>query len=261
MGVWDGISAEGLRPLLEGVDVVVHLAGENIGAGRWTAARKRAILESRTESSRAVAAAMIGAGNKKAVLIQASAVGFYGPRKGEEVSETGSAGNDFLARVCRDWEAASESVVEAGLRRVVIRTGVVLSAEGGALPKMLIPFRLFAGGPMGSGGQFVPWIHIDDEVAAIGFLAENEEAKGAFNLVAPGAVTNRQLGREIGRVLGRPSLVPTPAFALRLALGEMSTLVLDGQRVIPKRLVKSGFDFKFPELEPALRNLLGSSSS
>ncbi|NIA01676.1 MAG: TIGR01777 family protein [Bacteroidia bacterium] len=258
---WDGISAERLRPLLEGVDVVVHLAGENIGAGRWTAARKRAILESRTESSRAVAAAMVGVGNKKAVLIQASAVGFYGPRKGEEVSETGSAGNDFLARVCRDWEAASESVVEAGLRRVVIRTGVVLSADGGALPKMVLPFRLFAGGPLGSGSQFVPWIHLDDEIAAIYALLEDPEARGPFNLVAPGAVTNRQLGREIGRVLGRPSLVPTPAFALRVALGEMSTLLLDGQRVVPKRLLDSGFEFRFPELEPALRDLLGSSSA
>ncbi len=261
VAAWDGISAEGLRPLLEGVDVVVHLAGENIGSGRWTAARKRAILQSRTESSRAVAEAMIGAGNKRAALIQASAVGFYGPRGDEEISEDGSVGNDFLARVCRDWEAASEAVVAAGLRRAVIRSGVVLSADGGALPKMVLPFRLFVGGPLGSGSQFVPWIHIGDEVAAIYARLEDPEARGPFNLVAPGAVSNRQLGAEIGNVLGRPSLLPTPALALRAMLGEMSTLLLEGQRVIPKRLLESGFDFEFPELEPALRDLLGSSSA
>lgn len=259
LGSWAGTSAADLRPLLEGVDAVVHLMGESIGAGRWTPAAKRAILDSRIKSSRAVAEALLDAGNEKTVLIQASAVGFYGPGGDEEVLEDGSAGSDFLAQVCRQWEAASESVEEAGLRRVVIRTGVVLSADGGALPKMLLPFRLFAGGPLGSGRQFVPWIHIADEAAAIRFLLEDQQARGPFNLVAPGAVTNRQLGRTIGKILGRPSMLPTPAFALRTVLGGMSTLLLDGQRAIPQRLLESGYEFEFPDLGSALRDLLGSS--
>jgi uncharacterized protein (TIGR01777 family) len=256
---WNGTSVEDLRPLLEGIDAVVNLAGESIGAGRWTAARKRAILESRTETSRAVADALLAAGNRNAVLVQASAVGIYGPREDEEVSEDGSVGDDFLAKVCREWEAASESVEAAGLRRVVIRTGVVLSTDGGALPKMLLPFRLFVGGPLGNGRQFVPWIHIADEAAAIRFLLEDQQARGPFNLVAPGTVTNRQLGQAIGKILGRPSMLPTPALALRATLGEMSTLLLDGQRVKPKRLLGAGYKFKFPELRPALRDLLASS--
>jgi uncharacterized protein (TIGR01777 family) len=257
-GTWNGMSAEDLQPLLEGVDAVVHLIGESIGEGRWSAARKQAILHSRTESSRAVAEALSAAGNPRVVLVQASAVGFYGPRGDEEVAEDEDAGGDFLAQVCREWEAASESVESVGIRRVVIRTGVVLSADGGALPKMLLPFRLFAGGPLGSGEQFVPWIHIADEVGAIRFLIEDESARGPYNLVAPRAVDNRQLARAIGQELGRPSSLPTPAVALRLMLGEMSTLVLDGQRVAPRRLLESGYEFRFPELQAALRDLLGS---
>jgi uncharacterized protein (TIGR01777 family) len=195
------------------------------------------------------------------VLVQASAVGFYGPRKSEEISEDGAAGNDFLARVCREWEAASESVEEVGIRRVVIRTGVVLSPDGGALAKMLLPFRLFAGGPLGSGDQFVPWIHIADEAGAIRFLIEDEQARGPFNLVAPEGVDNRQLARAIGKELGRPSSLPTPAVALRVMLGEMSTLVLDGQRAVPQRLLESGYEFRFPELQAALRDLLGPTDA
>ena len=257
-GAWNGSSAEDLRPLLEGVDAVVHLIGESIGEGRWTASRKQAILQSRTESSRAVAEALVTAGHPQLVMIQASAVGFYGPREADEVPEESAAGSDFLARVCREWEAASESVEDAGMRRVVIRTGVVLSADGGALPKMLLPFRLFAGGPLGSGRQYVPWIHIADEAGAIRFLLEKAEARGPFNLVAPGVVSNQQLARAIGKQLGRPSSIPTPAIALRAMMGEMSTLVLDGQRAVPKRLLEEGYDFRFPELTAALRDLLGS---
>jgi len=257
---WSGTSAEGLQPTLEGVDAVVHLAGESIGAGRWTEARKKSILDSRTQSTRALTAALLAVGNSKIALVQASAVGFYGPRAGEEISEDAAAGSDFLARVCREWEAASAPVEEAGLRRVVIRSGVVLSRNGGALPKMLMPFRFFAGGPLGDGRQVVPWIHIADEAAAICFLLEDQQVRGPFNLVAPGAVTNRQLGETIGKVLGKPSRVPTPAFAMRMLLGEMSTLVLDGQRAIPQRLLAAGFEFRFPDLESALRDLLGSSS-
>jgi uncharacterized protein (TIGR01777 family) len=235
---------------------VVHLAGENIAAGRWTDARKRRIRESRVKSSRAVAEAIEEAADKPRVLLQGSAVGYYGPRGDEVVSEEEPPGEDFLARVCVEWEASTAGVESLGVRRAVLRTGVVLSTEGGALPKMLLPFRLFAGGPVGSGRQCFPWIHIADEVGAIRFLLENDRASGPFNLTAPEPITNRQFSRVLGEVLHRPSLLPAPAFALRLALGEMADMLLNGQRAVPSQLQELGYTFRFPEAEAALRDLL-----
>jgi len=254
---WDGRSAEALVPLIEGADGVVHLAGENIAAGRWTETRKALIRQSRILSSDAVARAFDRAQRRPAVLLQASAVGIYGPRGDEEIDERDSAGSDFLSRVCGDWEAASDGVEALGVRRVILRTGVVLSRSGGALPRMMMPFRLFAGGPVGSGGQWLPWIHLQDEVGAIRFLLECTETTGPFNLTAPEPLANREFSRLLGRVLGRPSLLPAPGFALRLALGEMSTIVLTGQRALPVRLLEAGYAFSFPEAEGALRDLLG----
>jgi uncharacterized protein (TIGR01777 family) len=253
---WDGKSVETLLPLLEGSDAVIHLAGENIAAGRWTERRKRTIRESRVASTTALTRALKGVDRRPAVLLQASAVGYYGPRSGEEIDENGPAGADFLASVCRDWEAASLEVESAGIRRLIVRTGVVLARDGGALPRMLLPFRLFAGGPVGSGAQWVPWIHLADEIRAIRFLIDREDARGPYNLTAPESVTNRELARTMGKILGRPGFIPTPAFVLRAALGEMATLVLEGQRAVPKRLLDLGFEFRFPQLEPALRDLL-----
>lgn len=252
---WDGRTSAGWGHLVAGA-VVVHLAGEGIASGRWTAARKQRIRDSRIRSSRAVAQAIEAAAEKPRVLLQGSAVGYYGPRGSQEVSEDQPPGEGFLAEVCVEWEAATAGVEELGVRRPILRTGVVLSTEGGALPKMLLPFRLFAGGPVGGGEQYFPWIHIDDEVGAIRFLLDQEEATGPYNLTAPNPLTNRAFSRVLGRVLGRPSALPAPAFALRLALGEMADMLLTGQRAVPQRLQLAGYTFRYPQAEEALRSLL-----
>jgi hypothetical protein len=259
---WDARTAEGWGSLADGADAIVNLAGENLaGAGffpaRWTAERKRLIRESRLNAGQAVVQAVEAATQKPHVVIQASAVGYYGPRGDEVITEESPPGDDFLARLCVDWEASTAAVEEMGVRRAVIRTGIVLSREGGTLPRLLLPYRLFVGGPFGSGRQYYSWIHIADEVAAIRFLMENEAASGPFNLTAPNPLPNAEFGKVLGRVLRRPSAVPVPGFAMRLLLGEVATVVLDGQRVLPRRLQELGFTFRFPELEAALRDLLG----
>jgi uncharacterized protein (TIGR01777 family) len=253
---WDGRSTEGWQNLADGADAIVNLAGENIGAGRWTATRKMRIRQSRLDACRAVVEACENAARPPGVLVQASAVGYYGPRGAEPVAEEAPPGEGFLADVCRDWEAATVRVEELGVRRALARTGIVLSTQGGALPRMLLPFRLFAGGALGSGRQGFPWIHGVDEARALRFLVETDGARGAFNLTAPDPPDNRTFCRALGRALGRPSWLPVPAFALRLLLGEMSTLLLDGQRAVPRRLVQAGFEFRFVAAEAALRHLL-----
>ena len=253
---WDGRTAAGWGHLLEGADAIVNLAGENIGAGRWTAERKSRILQSRLDAGRAVVEAVTQTVRKPRVVVQASAVGYYGPRGDEVVREDAPPGSDFLALLCIEWEASTASVEAQGVRRAVIRSGVVLSTEGGALPRLLLPFRFFVGGPLGSGRQWFSWLHIADEVAGIRFLIENEAARGAFNLCAPNPLTNREFSRVVGRVLKRPSFVPVPGFALRLVLGEMADTLLTGQRVVPARLLEMGFAFRFPTAEEALRDLL-----
>jgi len=252
---WDGRTAAGWGHLVAGA-AVVHLAGESIAAGRWTEAKKRRIRTSRVDSSRALVEAVEEAPEKPRVLLQASAVGYYGPRGDEDVAEDEPPGSDFLGRTCVEWEEASAAVEALGVRRPVLRTGLVLARDGGALAKMLLPFRLFAGGPVGSGRQAMPWIHLADEVGAIRFLLDHPTATGPFNLASPNPVTNREFARAVGRVLKRPSFLPAPAFALRLALGEMADILLAGQRAVPLRLAGLGFLFRFPTLEPALRDLL-----
>lgn len=253
---WDSRSSEGWLPLAEGADAIVNLAGENIGAGRWTARRRQLIRQSRLDACRAVVEACEAAARKPGVVVQASAVGYYGPRGAEAFGEDAPPGEGFLADICREWEAAGVRVEEIGVRRAVVRTGIVLSTRGGALPRLLLPFRLFAGGPLGSGRQGFPWIHVADEARAIRFLVESERARGAYNLTAPEPPDNRTFCRTLGRVLDRPSWLPAPAFALRLLLGEMSTLLLDGQRPEPRRLLQEGFEFRHVEAESALRQLL-----
>ncbi|HEY8475843.1 MAG TPA: TIGR01777 family oxidoreductase [Chloroflexota bacterium] len=254
---WDGATAEGWGALADGADAVVNLAGESLAEGRWTSERKRRIRESRLRAGQAVVEAVSAAARKPRVVVQASAVGYYGPRGDEEVDERAAPGHDFLARLCVEWEASTAPVEAQGVRRVVVRTGLVLSREGGALPRILLPFRLFVGGPLGDGRQWWSWIHIADEVAAIRFLMEREEASGPYNLTAPNPLTNAAFGKVLGRVLGRPSFVRTPALALRLAFGEMGSVLLEGQRVLPRRLLDAGFRFRFPDAEAALRALLG----
>ncbi len=253
---WDGYTTEGWRSLVDGVDAIVNLAGENISSGRWTDERKRGILKSRLKVGRALVQAVEAATHKPRVVIQASGVGYYGPSGGEEITEETPPGHDFLAQVAVEWEASTAPLETLGVRQVVIRTGVVLSTAGGALPRMLLPFRLFAGGCLGSGRQWFPWIHIADEVGAIRFLIENESASGPFNLTAPIPLSNAEFSHLLGERLRRPTLMPVPAFALRLIFGEMATIILDGQRAIPQHLLQLGFTFQFSEAEFALRDLL-----
>jgi hypothetical protein len=252
---WDGKTGTGWASLLDGDTAIVHLAGESIAAGRWTESRKRRIRESRVESGRAVLAAIRQAKEKPKTLLQGSAVGIYGPCGDEVVTEGHAPGTDFLAGVCVDWEASTAEAETLGVRRALLRTGIVLSGDGGALPKMSLPFRLGAGGPLGGGRQWLPWIHIADEVGAIRFLLERDDARGPFNLTAPQPLTNRDFGRALGKALHRPSLAPAPAFALRLILGEMADMLLNGQRAVPQRLLEMGYAFRFPEALQALRNL------
>jgi uncharacterized protein (TIGR01777 family) len=188
---------------------------------------------------------------------QASAVGDYGFRGDEELDEGSSPGEDYLVRVCQDWEASTAPVEALGVRRVIIRTAPVLSRTGGMLPRLVLPFRLFVGGRLGSGRQWFPWIHIADEVGAIRFLMENEQTNGPFNLSSPHPATNAQFSRLLGRLMSRPALIPAPSFALRILLGEMATALLGGQRVVPRRLLDAGFTFAFPDAFTALRDLLG----
>ena len=253
--MWDGRSTAGWGPLVEEVDAIVNLAGEGIADGRWTAARKRRIRDSRVEAGQALVAAVAEADAKPGVLIQSSAVGYYGPCADEILTEEAAAGSDFLAEVCVEWEASTVGVEEMGVRRPVIRTGVVLSAEGGAFPRMALPFRLFAGGPLGSGKQYFPWIHIDDEVAAIRFLLSSETASGPYNLTAPDPLRNRDFVRLLGRAMRRPAIVPTPSFALKAIFGEMSTVLLDGQRAVPARLQEAGFEYAYTDAGGALKDL------
>jgi len=254
--MWDGRSPQGWGRLAEGARAIVNLAGENLSAGRWSAARKQRIRDSRVNAGQAVLQAVRQARRKPEVVVQASAVGYYGPCGDQELTEEAPPGNDFLAKVCVDWEASTAPVAGLKVRHVVIRTGVVLDAEAGALPDMALPFRLFVGGRLGSGRQYVPWIHLADEVAAIRFLIEHAKASGPFNLTAPQPLTNAEFGRTLSKVLRRPYWLPVPAFALRLLLGEMSTVVLNGQRAVPQRLLQLGFSFQFPDAEAALRDLL-----
>ena len=255
---WDPAAGVRDTALLEGLDGVVHLAGENIGAGRWTARRKAAIRQSRVEGTQRLCEALARLARRPKVLVSASAVGFYGDRGDETLREESPAGSDFLAQVCRDWETATDPAARAGIRVVRLRLGMVLSPAGGGLKKMLPPFRLGAGGRIGSGRQYMSWIALDDAVGAIHHALTNDSLVGPVNAVAPSPVTNAEFTRALARVLRRPAVAPLPAFAARLAFGEMAdALLLAGQRVLPARLQASGYAFRFPDLEGALVHLLG----
>ena len=260
---WDARTAEGWGHLAEGAGAIVNLAGASLaGEGffptRWTAERQRVIRESRINSSRAVVEAVAQAKERPGVVVQSSAVGYYGFHGDEVLTEEDGPGDDWAARfTAQEWEPSTAAVEEMGVRRVVARTGVVLSTEGGALPRLLLPFRLFAGGPMGSGDQWYSWIHLQDQVRALRFLIESEEASGAYNLTAPDPMTNGDLAKLIGQIMGRPAFIPVPGFAMRTAFGEVAEVVLKGQRAVPQRLLDQGFAFQFAAAEAALKDLLG----
>lgn len=253
----------GLEPgALDDVDAVVHLAGENI-AGRWTEEKKQRIRESRVHGTETLVRAMREAKNPPRTFVCASAIGIYGSRRGDEIlTEASSHGNDFLAKVGCDWEAATEPAERAGIRTVLLRMGVVLSREGGALKPMLRPFRMGLGGRVGSGRQWMSWIAIDDVLAIVRFVLDTPGLRGAINVVAPNPVTNAQFTRALARVLRRPATIPLPAAMVRTLLGEMGdTLLLGSQRVLPRELEKAGYRFQHPQLEDALRHLLARKKS
>ena len=255
---WDARTAEGWGDLVDGTSAIVNLAGASIGDSRWTAERKRVIIESRINASKAVVEAVKAADSKPAVVIQASAVGYYGNQGNEVLTETSAPANDYFpADVCVQWEQAVQPVAD-DTRLVIIRTGIVLSSKGGALPKILTPFKMFVGGPFGDGQQWFPWIHILDEVKAIAFLLDHKETSGVYNLTAPSIMTNREFVRELGVVLSRPSFMAAPALVLRLALGEMSALLLDGQRAVSQRLQDAGFTFDYGQAGTALRDIINN---
>jgi len=254
---WDGKSPTGWGHLVNGADAIINLAGAGIADRPWTAQRKQVIRESRIHAGLAIQKAIQQATQKPKVLIQSSAVGYYGVDHDDQmITEAAAPGKDFLAKVCFDWEMSTTPVTKMGIRRPVIRTGVVLSKAGGALPKMLLPFKFFAGGPIGSGKQWLPWIHITDQARAIKFLLDHPSADGPFNLAAPNPVTNKQFGDILGATMRRPAFMPTPGIAMKAIFGEMSTVLLDGQRAVPQRLEELGFAFTFPTLREALSDLL-----
>ncbi|HVF66511.1 MAG TPA: TIGR01777 family oxidoreductase [Pyrinomonadaceae bacterium] len=242
---------------LEGHDAAVHLAGEPIAEGRWDDAKKRRIMESRSKGTRLIAETLAGLSEKPRVLVSASATGFYGDRGGEVLREESASGDNFVSEVCREWEKGTLAASQAGVRVVHLRIGVVFSGEGGALPKMLTPFKLGVGGKLGSGRQYMSWITLEDLVRVIRRAMEDEHMRGPVNAVAPGAVTNEEFTKALGRVLGRPTLFAVPAFAARLAFGEVADeLLLSSARVEPARLKEAGFDFKHADVEAALRSVL-----
>ena len=250
---WDPMRGVLAPDALDGVNAVVHLAGEPI-AQRWTPARKQAIRESRVRGTELLARTIAGMERKPGALLSGSAVGYYGDRGDELLDEASAPGSDFLAGVVREWEDATRGAADAGIRVVRLRTGVVLSPRGGALEKLLVPFRLGVGGPIGSGRQWMSWISLHDHLRVMEHALTTTTLAGAVNLVAPNPVTNAQFAGTLGRVLTRPALVPVPGFALELMYGEMArATILSGQRVLPKALVRSGFEFAHPTLEQALR--------
>jgi len=280
---WDGVTTTGWGGLMDGAGAVINLVGESIaGEGfppsRWTPERKERILQSRLRAGTALVEAIRAAKQKPAVLVQSSAVGYYGTHGDQDITEDHAAGitedhaagNDFLADVCKQWEASTAEVEKMGVRRPVARTGIVMTTKGGVLPLMSLPVKLFVGGPIGSGKQQMPWIHLHDEVAALRWLMDTPTATGAYNLSAPNPLSNAALTKAMAKALGRPAFFPTPAFAFQLAFtpafafqlafGELAVLLVEGQRAVPSRLLKEGFTFKYTDAEVAFRDLFSSGS-
>ena len=257
---WDPTGSESTvwAQELRGASAVVNLAGASIGGGRWTAARKRVLRESRTQSTGALVDAMrqLDVGERPRVLVNASGIDYYGDRGDEIVTEESGPGASFLAELCVQWEAAAREAEALGIRVVLMRTSVVVGKGADALERLALPFKLFAGGPLGSGRQWFPWVHLDDAVGLYRFAIDNESVTGPLNLVSPDLRRERELAAAVGRILGRPSWAPAPAFVLRIVLGELSELILHGRRAEPRKALALGYEFKRPNLEDALRQAL-----
>lgn len=242
-------------PRLEGLDAVIHLAGESISALRWTDEKKKAIRDSRVFGTRSMIETFDKLEKKPKAFIAGSAVGFYGDRGGDEMTETSAAGKTFLADVCKEWEAESRRAEDLGIRTVLLRTGIVLSKDGGALATMLTPFKLGVGGVVGDGKQWMSWISLDDVVGIVNYALENENVRGAVNNTSPDPVTNEEFTKTLGSVLYRPTFIPLPEFAVHMVFGEMGdALLLASTRVIPKRLLEAGYEFKYTDLKTALEH-------
>lgn len=254
---WDAATSDGWAELADGAVAIINLAGENIGAGRWTQKKKKRILQSRLNAGNAITKAIRNARQKPQVLIQASGIGYYGDRDDELLDETASNGTGFLADVAKQWEHSVHEVQILGVRRVTIRLGIVLGSAGGVVARLIPPFRFFLGGHPGSGKQWLGWVHIEDGTRIIRFLVENTDCQGPFNVTAPEPILSRDFYNIFGRIMHRPALFPMPAFALKLILGEMATaLLLPSLRVTPKKLLEKGYRFKYPDLTDALKEIL-----
>lgn len=253
---WDYQKLEEWREHINGIDVIIHLAGANLGAQRWNEEYKKLAYESRVLSTRNLVEAIKQVNLKPEIFICSSATGFYGNRYDEVLDENSSPGNDFLATLCNDWEKEARKVEQYGVRRVSIRTGLVLMKDEGVLKQMLLPFQLFIGGPLGNGRQWFPWIHIDDIVGIYLRAIDNENISGTINGTSPGIVTMKQFAKTLGKFLGRPSLFPVPKFALKIAVGELGDYAVMSQRTSVEKIIKAGYNFKFDRLENALYSLL-----
>jgi uncharacterized protein (TIGR01777 family) len=242
---------------IENFDAVIHLAGESIAEGRWTEEKKKRIKESRVKGTRLISESLASLNNRPKILLSASAIGYYGSRGDEVLTEESAPGNDFLAKVCVEWEEATKEARDAGIRTCHLRFGIILDAEGGALGRMLPPFRMGVGGKIGDGRQWMSWVALDDVVGGIHHLLLNDAVSGPVNVVAPNPVTNREFTKRLGRALSRPTFFPIPAFGARLVFGEMGdALLLSSQRVDPVKLKRSGYQFKYPTLDSALAHVL-----
>jgi uncharacterized protein (TIGR01777 family) len=254
---WDGNTSAGWMKYADGAHAIINLAGENIGAGRWTRKKKESILQSRIQAGNAVVEAINKAKNKPRILLQASGIGIYGDRRNEILDEASSIGTGFMPDLARQWEQSVTEVEVLGVRLVYLRTGVVLGEGADFIKRVLIPFHLFVGGHLGSGKQWISWIHLVDEVSAIKFLVQREDLSGVFNLCAPNPMTYKTFFKTLGKVINRPSWFHVPGFLLKILLGEMAEgLILSGQRAMPKRLIEAGFEFDYPEIESALKAIL-----
>ena len=253
---WNGREAGSWEHCLDGADAVINLAGAPIADGRWNNARKQLLMESRVFTTRLLVEALSRCSSKPRTLINASGIGYYGASDDRVLDEGAARGQDFLSYLCILWEAEALRAAELGVRVVMLRTGMVLEQDGGALPKMLLPFRFFAGGPIMPGTQWVSWIHRHDHIGLIQWLLTTTSVSGPVNAVAPEAVTMNQFCHALGRALHRPSWLPVPGFALHMALGELGSLMTTGQRVIPAKALSHGYVFQYPKLEPALREIL-----
>lgn len=255
---YDSMSAASYAKAFEGADAVVHLAGHGVFDGRWNQARMELIRTSRIDATRALVDGLRLMAKRPPVLVSASAVGYYGPRlPNEDLPESAAPGNDFLAQVCIGWEAEAHMAEALGVRVAIPRIGIVLGNGGGALTKMVPPFKMFVGGPVGmTGKQPFPWVHLDDVVGLLVEMVENPAYRGTFNAVAPGIVDNKAFSQALGRALHRPAMLPTPGFALRILLGKVATLLTTGQRALPKNTLAAGFIFRYPDVDGALADLL-----